>query len=258
MLNIFLKKDFWELFWVFTWREIKIKYAQTYIGIFWMLFPPLMAIIIASFFFGKLMRVSSEIPNYTLFAYCGMMGWYYFSYLISFTSVSLIQNIDLVHKTNIPRIVIPLAKAMVGMFDIFLWILIALILKLLYNLPFNVSTIFIFGVVFLNFIAGFSVGIWIAIFSIRWRDIYQIIPYIIGFTVLATPVLYHLNMVPDSVKFILYFNPVAGVIELYRTYIVNTGENIIMFLPGFIMAFVLIFLGLYIFFKQEKKLAETI
>ncbi len=258
MLKIFLKKDFWELFWVLTLREIKIKYAQTYMGVFWMLFPPIMAIIITSFFFGILMRVSAEIPNYTLFAYCGMMGWYYFSFLISYTSVSLIQNIDLVHKTNIPRIVIPLAKAMVGFFDIIIWVAISLILKVYYNLPYNFSMIFIIGVVFLNFITGFSIGIWIAIFSIRWRDIFQIIPYIIGFTMLVTPVLYHMNMVPNNLKFILYFNPVAGVIELYRIYIVNTGENIGMFLPGFIFAFVLFFSGIYLFIKLEKKLAETI
>lgn len=257
MLNKFLKKDFLELFWVFTWREIKIKYTQTYIGIFWMLFPPVMAIIIASFFFGKLMKVSSDIPNYTLFAYCGMMGWYYFSYLVSYTSISLIQNLDLVHRTNIPRIVIPLAKATVGMFDIIVWLIIALIIKYVYNLPFNFSLIFLIGVLILNFIVGFSFGIWIAILSIRWRDIYQIIPYIVGFTMLATPVLYHLNMVPESVRFMLYFNPVAGVIELYRTFIANTGEDISMFLPGFISAFVLFILGLYTFFKQEKNLAET-
>ncbi len=258
MFRVFLQKNFWELVWTFILRELKIKYAQTYIGIFWMLFPPMMAVVVISFFFGNLMKVSNEIPNYTLFAYCGMMGWYYFSFLVSYTSISLMQNIDLVHKTNIPRIVIPLSKALTGMLDVLVWLSIAIVLKLYFHLPINFSMIFIVFVIALNFFVGFSIGLWIAILSVRWRDIYQIIPYIIGLTMLVTPVLYHLNMVPENLKLFLYLNPVAGVIELYRHLIANTDEQLILFVPGFVLAFIILFVGILVFFKNEKKIAETL
>lgn len=258
MFGILLKKDFWELVKVFTWRELKIKYAQTYMGIFWMIFPPIMALFIASFFFGNLLKVSKEIYNYTLFAYCGMMGWYYFSYLITYTSISLIQNMDIIHKSNIPKLVIPLSKAFLGLFDVLVWLAIAILLKPFFGISFKFSMIFLVFAVLFNFIAGFSIGIWLAILSVRWRDIYQIIPYLIGLTMLITPVFYHLNMVPPSLKFFLYLNPIAGSIELYRRYIVNTYEDLSLFLLGFIVTLVLLLLGLWMFFKNEKNIAETL
>ena len=257
MFKIFLTKNFWEIVFIFIWRELKIKYAQTYIGVFWMLFPPIMAVIVVSFFFGNLMKVSSDIPHYTLFAYCGMMGWYYFSYLVSYTSVSLIQNIDLIHKSNIPRIVIPISKALVGLIDVFIWLFIALAIKAYFQIPFKVSMIFISFAIILNFMVGFAFGIWLAILSFRWRDIYQVIPYIIGFTMLVTPVFYHLNMVPEKLKLFLFLNPIAGVIELYRKYLANTYEQVSLFIPGFLLALILFILGIYIFQKKEKQLAET-
>ncbi|MCX7863152.1 MAG: ABC transporter permease [Bacteroidales bacterium] len=258
MFKIFLKKDFWEYVWVFTWRELKIKYTQTYIGVFWMIFPPFMALFIASFFFGNLLKGSAQISNYTLFAYCGMMGWYYFSYLITYTSISLIQNMDIIHKANMPVVVIPLSRALLGLFDVIIWLLIAIIVKIFMGIQFNISNIFILIAILLNFITGFSIGIWLAILSVRWRDIYQVIPYIIGLTMLITPIFYHVNMVPSSLKVFVYLNPVAGVIEIYRKHLVYSVENIYSFVPGFLMAAFLLVIGLWYFFKHEKQIAETL
>ncbi|HNV96579.1 MAG TPA: ABC transporter permease [Bacteroidales bacterium] len=253
-----LKKDFWDLVKVFVWRELKIKYAQTYLGIFWMLFPPLMALLVVSFFFGNLMKVSHEIPNYTLFAYVGMLSWFYFSYVVSFSSVSLLQNQEIVQKSPIPRIVFPLAKAICGILDLLIWFLLAFLLMLFFGLKPGFTFLLLPFILVLNFIAGFSIGIWIAAFSIRWRDIYQLVPYIIGFTMLITPVFYHANMVPENLKIFLYFNPIAGVIEWYRYLFVHTSMPIFEFIFGFIFSILLLFGGIYYFHKQESIMAERL
>lgn len=258
MLKQFFDKDFWDLVKVFVWREIKIKYAQTYLGVFWIFFPPLMALLVVSFFFGNLMKVSNEIPNYTLFAYSGMLGWFYFSYIISFTSVSLIQNQEIIQKTAIPRIVFPFAKALTGMIDLVVWFMVAIVLMFVFRVKIELSIIFLPFVLFLNFIAGFSIGIWITAFSIRWRDIYQLVPYIIGFTMLITPVFYHMNMVPDNLKIFLYLNPIAGVIELYRFIFLHIPFQNISFLWGIVFSFAILAGGMIFFKKQESIMAEKI
>lgn len=258
MFKQFIDKDFWDLVRVFVWRELKIKYAQTYLGVFWIFFPPLMALLVVSFFFGNLMKVSNEIPYYTLFAYSGMLGWFYFSYIISFTSVSLIQNQEIIQKTAIPRIVFPLAKALTGMIDLVVWFVVAIVLMFVFNVKIGPSMILLPFVLFLNFVAGFSIGIWITAFSIRWRDIYQFVPYIIGFTMLITPVFYHMNMVPNNLKIFLYLNPIAGVIELYRYLFLHIPYHNINFLWGIVFSFVMLIGGMIFFKKQESIMAEKI
>lgn len=258
MFKQFFNKDFWDLVRVFVWREIKIKYAQTYLGVFWIFFPPLMALLVVSFFFGNLMKVSNEIPNYTLFAYSGMLGWFYFSYIISFTSVSLIQNQEIIQKTAIPRIVFPLAKALTGMIDLVVWFMVALVLMFVFHIKIGPSMILLPFVLFLNFVAGFSIGIWITAFSIRWRDIYQLVPYIIGFTMLITPVFYHMNMVPNNLKIFLYLNPIAAVIELYRLLFLHIPFHNLNFLWGIVFSFIILTGGIIFFKKQESIMAEKI
>ncbi len=258
MFKQLIQKDFWDTVWVFVQRELKIKYAQTYLGIFWMLFPPLMAFLVASFFFGNMMKVSTSIPNYSLYAYCGMMAWYYFSYVISFSSVSLIQNQDIVEKSNVPRLVFPLAKSLTGMLDLFIWILILIVMIPIKGLSYHPSLAYIPFIMIMNLIAGLSIGIWIAAFSIRYRDIYQLVPYIITVTMLVTPVFYHPFMVPEHLRMFLFSNPVAGVIEFYRKAFIHAGQSVSEFLPGFLISLVVLFLGLLYFFKQEKYMAERI
>lgn len=258
MFKPFFDKDFWDLVKVFVWRELKIKYAQTYLGLFWMFFPPLMALLVVSFFFGNLMKVSNEIPNYTLFAYSGMLGWFYFSYIISYSSVSLIQNQEIIQKTAIPRIVFPLSKALTGMIDLAIWFLVAIVLMYFFHIKIGLSLIFLPLVLFLNFVAGFSIGIWVTAFSISWRDIYQLVPYIIGFTMLVTPVFYHMNMVPEHLKIFLYLNPIAGVIELYRYLFLHIPFHNTNFLWGLAFSFVMLIGGILYFHKQESIMAEKI
>lgn len=258
MFKQFFTKDFWDLVWVFVWRELKIRYVQTHLGIFWIFFPPLMSLIIVSFFFGNLMRVSYEIPNYTIFAYSGMMAWFYFSYIITYSSVSLIQNHEIVQKSSIPKIIIPLSKAILGIFDLIIWYLLAIILMFVNNLKPGFSLILLPFILFMNFVAGFSIGIWIAAFSIKWRDIYQLVPYIIGFTMIITPVLYHSNMIPEKLKIFLYLNPISGVIEFYRKIFVHTSDPIPLYYLGFAFSILLLILGLIYFHKQEKIIAERL
>jgi lipopolysaccharide transport system permease protein len=258
MFKKLIQKDFWDTVWVFVGRELKIKYAQTYLGVFWMLFPPLMAFLVASFFFGNLLKVSANIPNYSLYAYCGMMAWYYFSYVISFSSVSLVQNQEIIQKSNISRLVFPLAKALTGLIDLSVWIVLLLIMMPIHGISYSISFVYLPLILTLNLIAGLSIGIWIAAFSIKYRDIYQLVPYIIGFTMLVTPVFYHPFMVPEHLRLFLYLNPIAGVIEFYRKIFIHYGQPIMEFLPGFLLSVTLLFFGLVYFFKQEKYMAEQV
>ncbi len=249
---------FWSLVFTLAKRDLRIKYVQTYFGFVWITVQPILGYLLISFFFGKLLKVSKDIPDYPIFAYCGMMGWYYFSNIAGFSGISLIQNQDMVQKTNIPKLALPVSKAFSGLFEFFIWIIILfIIMSFSGNYP-NFHLIILPFFILLNLIAGLSIGLWVSAFTIKYRDFYHLIPYVVGITIFITPVLYPVGMVPDNLKFIVYLNPMSGVIEGYRWIFLKTGLPIIQYLWGFGALIIFFILGLINFKSVEKKMADII
>jgi lipopolysaccharide transport system permease protein len=249
---------FWTLVFTFAKRDIKIKYVQTFFGITWVIVQPVLGYLMLSLFFGKLFKASNQIADYSTFAYCGMMAWYYFSFVVSYSGVSLSQNQDLIQKTNIPKLVFPFSKAFSGLFEFCIWLIVIIIILFLKGDFIPLKIIFLPFFVLINLIAGLCVGIWVSAFTIKYRDFFHFIPYVIGIAIFITPVLYPIEMVPQNLKFLVYFNPMAGVIECYRWVILRAGLPSIQFLYGFILLFIFSILGLFYFNKVEKKMADII
>ena len=249
---------FWSLVFSLAKRDLRIKYVQTYFGIAWVCVQHILGYLLIYFFFGKLLKGSHDIPNYPIFAYCGMMGWYYFSNIVGYSGISLIQNQEIVQKTNIPKLALPISKSISSLFEFLIWIVVLIFLfPITGNYPgFKILLLPVF--VLLNLIAGLSIGLWISAFTIKYRDIYHFIPYVVGITIFITPVLYPVNMVPDNLKFIVYINPMAGIIEGYRWIILKSGIPSVKYLYGFVSMIIFFILGLLYFKSVEKKMADII
>lgn len=258
ILKIFLSKEFWTLSLIYAYRELKIKFAQTRLNYLWIILPPIMGYIITTFFFGRLLKISKDIPDYNIYAYIGMMTWYYISYLFIYSSTSFIQNQDIIQKSNIYRLVFPMAKVFMGLIDLFFWLLGAIVISIIHNININFDILILLYAIPLHIITGLTLGLSILLFSIKYRDIYQVVPYIISAIMIVTPVFYHPYMIPEHLRYILHLNPIAGVIELYRKAFLNDSYAVNNFIFSFIILLISFIIVLVIFHKKERKIAEHI
>jgi lipopolysaccharide transport system permease protein len=239
----------------FAIRDLKIQYAQTYLGIFWSLVQPLTGLIIFNFFFQRVIHLSLSVP-YAVFAFTGIMGWFYFTALVGQAGTVLMANQQLIKKIQFPRLVLPLSKALVGLVEFSISLLLLLIMLLVFHIGVSPKIIFMPLVVLANIMSGLSIGIWLSAFTIRFRDLHHLIPYLIGFGIWLTPVFYPTTMVPDSFKWIYYLHPVANVIALYRWIFIGLPIDFWQVASSFTVAGIMFITGLYFFVRNEKFIAD--
>jgi lipopolysaccharide transport system permease protein len=247
--------DSLNLAFAFARRDLKVQYAQTYLGILWSVLQPLTALLIFGFFFRRVVPLRTNVP-YSVFVFTGILGWFYFTGLIGQAGTSLMSNQLLIKKIQFPLLVLPLAKALVGLAEFSISLVILVILLFYTGNGLSARIIYLPLAVLANVFAGLSVGIWLSAFTIRFRDLHHIIPYLIGFGIWLTPVFYPTTTVPVNYKWIYYFHPVASVIALYRWIFIGLPFDVWQFVTSFIISLVLLFTGLFFFIRNEKFVAD--
>ncbi len=242
----------------FARRDLQIKYAQTFLGIFWILVQPLPNIIIFSFFFGMLIKVDTGKLPYPVFALIGMVGWNYFTNLTSGIGNSLIEAQHILKKMYFPKIILPLSRVLVGGVDFLVAFVLIIVAMLLFSV-FPGWTIIFFPFFFLlNILTGFCIGIWITSLTFRYRDFQHIAPAVIGFAIWLTPVFYPLTIIPERFSSFMYLNPMAFVIEGYRFSLVGDKAPSPYFLISLIPVLLLFAVGLWYFRRVEDEIADYI
>lgn len=256
-------KDIWryrELFYFLSWRDILIRFKQTAIGIMWALIRPLLTMIIFVFIFAKLAKFPSGGVPYPLLVFSAMLPWQFFASSLSESSNSLISNSSLISKIYFPRIIIPASSVIVSLVDFLISFSILLVLMVWYKfLPgWQILTLPLF--ILMAFGASFGTGLWLASLNVKFRDFRYIVPFMVQFGLYISPVGFSSNLVPEKWRLLYSLNPMVGVIDGFRWAILGQEGNI--FLPGFILSFILILLllisGIWYFRKTEKKFADII
>ena len=200
-------KKMWEyraLIKVFTIRDIKVQYTQTRLGILWSLVQAIAAALIANFFFGKLGGFSSGDVPYLVFAYPGIIAWYYFSYIVTYSGTSLMQSQHIIKKVFFPKLILPFYKSIVGLVEFASWFIVYAGIVIYYSHSFSINIIALPLALLCNMIVGLSVGIWLSAITVRYRDAMLIIPFLIGFGILLTPVFFDTIMIPSQYHFFIY------------------------------------------------------
>lgn len=242
----------------FAIRDIKIKYANTIIGLGWSVLYPFVAVGIFTFFFTYLFKSPTNGLPYPLFVFLGVNAWNFFVYIVHQGAGSIFENREVIKKVYFPRLILPISKILVGGLD-FLIALVAMMVMMPffeYTPSFN---IFIFPLgILLNVLSGLTIAIWVVNLSVIRRDILHVIPFITHFGMWLTPVFYHINMFPKQWFFLFYINPMASVIEIYRWCL--SGGDFPYQLLGFNLVILLgLFLsGFYIFRKTEDVLVDKL
>jgi lipopolysaccharide transport system permease protein len=237
-------------------RDLKIKYAQTALGMAWSVFQPLTAVVVFSLFFTMLLNVDAGYP-YALFVLSGVLCWNLFNYIFSHASTSIMNNQDLVRKLAFPNIVLPLSKVLVGSVEVLFTLVLMFPMLLWWNMPLRINMLALPFLLF--FVAIFSLGLSLilAASTMRFRDLHHIIPFLVNFGIWFTPVFYPVSLIPKAYAHFIYLNPMASMIGMVRWSLFGDPlEPASVF--GLLITIILFVVGVIYFKRVEDKIAELV
>lgn len=216
-IPVYLKKmwQFRSLVWAFAWQEIKTQYAQTYFGILWAVIRPLFILAIFTVLFNFLLNIQTTSPYY-LFAFTGMLAWNFFQQIATGSASAITQRQNLIRKMYFPKLILPLSKVIVASVEVLISLVMvfAMIVYEWHPLSWKLLTLPFF--ILLNIVCGLVIGLWMNGLTIRYRDLNQVVIPLLGIGIWFTPVFFPVTIIPQQYQFLLYLNPMAGVIAGYR------------------------------------------
>lgn len=250
-----------DLFWTLSWRDFRVRYAQTAIGLIWAILQPVVTIAILAVVFGRFVGVKTPVP-YLLFTVSGMAIWTYFSYVLANSGSSIIAAQEMVKKIYFPRLIIPLSKAVVGLIDLAIVLLILVFLMLFYRVMPSVHMWAAPLFVLLTMIAALGAGIWLSALTVRFRDFQHVTPFIVQIGLYVTPIAYPaefaMKSLPGWAAQLYYLNPMAGIIQGFRWSLFGGMPPNGYFWISVIMVFVIFISSLFYFRKIEDEMADFV
>ena len=251
--------EYRELLYFFVWRDIKVRYKQTVIGVAWVILQPLMTMGVFTVFFGRLAKLPSNGLPYPVFYFAALVPWTYFALALTTCTTIVVVNQQVITKVYFPRLILPLAAVCSGLLDfaIGLVVMIALTLGFGIHPPAKVVLLPVFFL--LAVLTALGVGLWTSALNALYRDVASIIPFFVQFWMLASPVAYPSSLVPVRWRWLYGLNPMAGVIDGFRWALTGTGQA-----PGpqilvsAAAVVVLLFGGLLFFQRVEGTVADRV
>jgi homopolymeric O-antigen transport system permease protein len=214
-----------ELLLFLVWRDVKVQYAQTALGAAWAVLQPLLTMLIFTVIFGRLAKIPSDGVPYSVFTLAALIPWMYFSSAFSTASASLVNSSNLITKVYFPRLIIPIVSVLSGLVNFAVSFVVLAVMMIWYHVTPSVLAIpMIPALLLLMILAATGVGCWLAAVYIQYRDVRQIVPFIVQIWMYVSPVVYPLSLVPERYRTLYALNPMAGIIQTFRVVLLRTGE----------------------------------
>lgn len=247
-----------ELFYFFTWRDIKVKYKQAWLGVGWALLQPLGMMLIFTFLFSRTWPIETGTVKYPVFVLAGLVCWNLFNQSVSQSAESMLRNAGIISKIYFPRLIIPGSVVLAALFDFCMGFIIFLAFCIFFNQALPLSAIFYFpAAILLLTLAAFGTGTLLATLTIKYRDFRYTIPFVLQALFFASQVIYPLESIQDSrIRYLLALNPVNAVIELCRAPLYHTSPDLTVVGIGAGTTLLLLFAGIYYFKKTEAWFAD--
>lgn len=254
--------DLWqyrELFYFFTWRDIKVKYKQTVLGFAWAVLQPFIMMVVFTLFFGNALHIPSENLPYPVFVYSGLLIWNIFSSGLSNAGNSMVNNANIIKKIYFPRLIIPISSILISLFDFLMAFIIYIGLLIFYQVHINFMLFIplLFCSILITSIGTFGLGTLFAALNIKYRDFRYIIPFMIQALLFVTPVIYPVSILGKNwIKYFLALNPMYSAIEIFRYSIIQKPLEIPLIGISIASTIALFIIGLLIFRKTEAYFAD--
>ena len=255
-------KDLWryrELFYILSWRDIKVRYKQTVIGGAWSIIRPLLTTIIFTVVFSRIAKLNNpSLAPYSLMVFAGMLPWQFFSNALSESSNSLIGNANLITKVYFPRMIIPASSVITSMVDLGISFIIMIGMFIWFQFIPSWHIIFLPLFIILAFLCSFGIGLYITAVNVKYRDFRYIIPFVIQIGFYISPVGFSSTVIPAKWQIWYALNPMVGIIDGFRWCLLGDPMNWTSFYVSLIIIALFLWLGIFYFRKMEKTFADNI
>lgn len=258
-------KDLWryrELFYILSWRDVKVKYKQTVLGVLWSILRPLLVMVIFTVIFNRFAKLQANInAPYALFVFTAMLPWQFFSSAITECSNSLVLNSNLITKIYFPRLIIPASAVIASFIDFLISLGLLFLLLIFYKFLPPVQILILPLLLFLSFLTSVGIGLYLTALNVKYRDFRYIIPFIVQFGLYVSPVAFSSNIVPAKWRLLFDLNPMVGIIDGFRWSILGGPFTTdIQISLGISILITVIMLGLSVryFRKTERTFADII
>ena len=251
-----------ELLYFLVWRDIKIRYKQTALGVAWVVLQPVISMLVFSGLFGVLLSAPSNGAPYPIFVYAGLLPWNYFAGSLARSSTSLVDSRNLITKVYFPRLLVPLTSVMAGLIDFAVGFIVLIIMMLLYGVAPTTAIVFLPAFLLLAMLTALGFGLWLSALNVRYRDIGYIIPFLVQIWLYVTPVIYSVSLIPERFQFLLGLNPMTSVVAGFRWVLLgqapaSQSSNLVFVLSLITMVVVLVS-SLVFFRRTERTFADII
>jgi lipopolysaccharide transport system permease protein len=247
-----------ELLWVLTARDVKVRYKQTVLGAGWAVLRPFITMVIFSVVFGQLAKMPSDGFPYPVFVYAGLLPWTFFSSAIGTSAGSLVGASHLVSKVYFPRLIIPLASAGAGLVDLLISTVILLLMMLWFGVGWSANLLAAPLLLAFVVFAALGVGTLLAALTVSYRDFTHITPFLVQIWMYVTPVVFPVSLVPQRWQWLLYLNPMTGLVEGFRAAFLGKPFDVAGLAVSFVVAAMFFVAGVAYFERVERRFADIV
>ncbi len=205
-----------ELLGFLAWRDVKVRYKQTALGVAWIVLQPLLSTVVFTLIFGILLKVPSDGAPYALYALAALVPWQYFSGSLNRVGTSLVNSANLISKVYFPRLIIPLSGVISTLVDFAVGFAVLLILVAVYRVPLSANVLWLPAFLLLAVVTALGFGLWLAALNVKYRDVNYLIPFLLQLWMYATPVVFGATLIPERYRPLMALNPMTGVVEGFR------------------------------------------
>jgi lipopolysaccharide transport system permease protein len=254
-------RDLWlyrELLYFLTWRDIKVRYKQTALGVAWAVIQPVFTMLVFTLFFGKFARVPSDNIPYPIFAYAAALPWIFFSNAVISSSNSIVGNGNLITKVYFPRMIIPGAAVAAGIIDFAIAFIVLIGLMFYYKIEWTWKLLMLPVVMLLMILLALGVGMVLSALNAKYRDIRYALPFLIQLWMFITPIIYPSSIVPEKWRWFIGLNPMTGIIEGFRSSLFALSFKWSELIISGIITIIMLVCSVYIFKRMEKLFADIV
>ena len=250
--------EYRELLYFLTWRDIKVRYKQTALGVAWAIIQPFFTMLVFTFI-RSLAKIPSDGLPYPVFCYAALVPWTFFSNGLTNSSNSLVGSSNLLSKVYFPRLTIPLATVLSGLVDLLLAFVLLLVMMVYYRVTPTWQIVWLPLFLLLALVTSLGVGLWLSALNVKYRDVRYIVPFIAQFWLLATPIAYPSSLLKEPLRTIYGLNPMAGVVEGFRWALLGSKITVgPLLIVSSLMAVLILVGGAFYFRRMEKTFADIV
>jgi lipopolysaccharide transport system permease protein len=256
-------KELWayrELFGFMVWRDVSVRYKQSVLGILWALLTPVITMLIFSVIFGRVAKIPTDGIPYPIFSYAGLLPWLFFSQSLQKATVSMVAERNLLTKVYFPRLIVPMAATLAPLVDLLIASSVLFAMMFYYQFEPTVHSLYLLPLFVLwAWVTAVGVGVWLSALNVYFRDVGQLIPFVVQVWLYASPVVYPASLVPPSYQWLYALNPMVGVIEGFRWALFSQGQPpgpILIFSAG--VSLLLFATGTLFFQRMERSFADVV